>query len=130
MRNNQWLADKLSILWLTYFEDIAKPNNVLAKFGRKSKTRLGSISKDDQDNTVINISGYMKSERVPEYIIEGVLAHELCHYTHGFHSPHKRLSQHPHYGGVVTKELAIRGLGDLLKMQKKWLKLHWSDIIK
>lgn len=79
--------------------------------------------------SVITITGYFKDERVPEFMIDAVIAHELCHYAHGFSSPHPQLLRHPHQGGAVDREMIKRGMGDMLLAQQKWLKIEWKNII-
>lgn len=145
-RTNDWLADRLAHIWYHYFSDIAQPNEVIIKFGRKSRTRLGSIAmpgwRDQQHGiayrtrqaipegtTVITITGYFKDQRVPEYAVDATIGHELVHYAHGFHSPHPQLHAHPHKGGIVDRELRQRGMGETLKQQKSWLRQSWLDII-
>lgn len=133
MRDNKYLADKLTKIWENHFADVPVANNVFVKFGQKAKTRLGSIrfgrSKDNQ-NTHISITGYFSDYRIPDYVVEGVLAHELAHYSHGFFSPHRRLYRHPHKHKIVDKELTKRGLESILILQKKWLKNNWREYIK
>lgn len=142
MRNNIWLECKLEKIWQDYFSDIPRKNDIKIKFGRNARTRLGSIrfivsmshfarpglAKAVPDS-LITLTGYFQDERVPEYIIDTVIAHELCHYAHGFSSPLPQLASHPHRGGVVDNELKRRGLGDELKKQKLWLENEWKNII-
>ena len=144
-RDVSWLAERLNYIWDTYFPDISRPNPVVAAFGRASKTRLGSIGmqgwrrhgafqgyrtseKVDDGTTVIKLTGYFKHPDIPEYVLDVTLAHEIVHYAHGFHSPHPQLYKHPHQGNIVNDELKKRGLGDLLKKQKAWLKAHWEGV--
>ena len=138
-------------IWQAHFADVPQKNNVKIKFGRNARTRLGSIkqpcnyrsippwrertiknfragSKNIGD-TLVTLSGYFKEENVPEFIIDLTIAHELCHYAHGFSSPLPQLFQYPHQGGLVDKELIKRGFGPKLKEQKKWLKEVWPKII-
>jgi hypothetical protein len=146
MRDNAWLKNKLDLLWSQYFSDIKKKNEVVIKFGRKARTRLGSIKliqnakvktqKYDghpmarlNNNSTITLTGFFQDERVPEYIIDLTIAHELCHYAHGFSSPLPQLSEYPHQGGIVDSELAKRGFGPQLQAQKKWLKTEWIKIV-
>lgn len=140
MRNDHWLENQLNDIWQKHFSDVTKINNVVIKFGRNARTRLGSIKQarcskfevrsSKEFASQIIISGYFRNERVPEYIIDLTIAHELCHYAHGFSSPHPQLLKHPHRGGVVDIELKKRGFGEKLKMQKKWLKEEWPKIVK
>ncbi len=145
-RDESWLMDRLNTIWLSYFPDITRTNTVQAVFGQQSKTRLGSIGmqgwrktgKDqvykmarhiNEDTTVIKLTGYFKNPEIPGYVIDVTIAHEIIHYAHGFHSPLPQLYPHPHQGGIVDKELKRRGLGDMLKLQKAWLKTHWATYI-
>lgn len=129
MRDNIWLAGRLKMIHTNYFVDIAVPNQLLARFGRSSKTRLGSISsKRDSGNkliSIITLTGFFRTTNVPEFILDATLAHELAHYAHGFHSPHQRLYSHPHRGNVIGKELEKRGAIHLVQEQELWLKMNW-----
>ena len=151
MRDNQYLENRLYFLWENYFADVARKNLVLIKFGKSSSRQLGSIKwanqrtkingvlknkkeehniADDKRISVITITKLFQSEKIPEYIIDSTIAHELVHYTHGFHSPLERMYNHPHKGNIVGKELIKRGLGDMYKQSKRWLKENWREIIK
>jgi hypothetical protein len=145
IRDDDWLADRLADVWYHYFPDIAQPNEVIVRFGRKSKTRLGSIGMEGWRDThrqveyrsrksiprgtsIITLTGYFKDDRVPLCVVESTIGHELVHYAHGFHSPHPQLYRHPHQGGIVDKEMKQRGMGEILKLQKAWLKKEWPII--
>lgn len=144
-RDEQWLEERLAHIWYHHFPDVAQLNDIAIVFGRKSRTRLGSIGmpgwKNNTSNlhykgkrsfsdgtSVITITGYFMHNEVPDHVIEATIAHELVHYAHGFHSPHEQRYSHPHKGGIVDKELIARGLGELLKRQKSWLKENWHLI--
>jgi len=143
MRDNGWLEQKLNFIWNNHFFDIPRHNEVSIKFGQKASTRLGSIkliqnSKFKIQNygkvhchhrTLITITGHFIDERVPEEVIDVVIAHELAHYAHGFFSPLPQLARYPHHGGLVDTELKNRGFTEKLKFQKKWLKDNWKDVI-
>ena len=132
MRDNDWLEQKLEFIWQSYFADVKRTNNVNIKFGKRASTRLGSIKKSNRSKvfeTEITMTGFFKDERVPEYIIDLTIAHELCHYVHGFSSPLPQLFKYPHLGGLVDKELIRRGMGEQLIEQKKWLKKEWTAIV-
>lgn len=146
-RDDDYLTERLAQIWYHHFSDIAQPNDVVIRFGRKLKTRLGSIGmpgwqdrhhefayrpreKAGQGTSVITITGYFKDGRVPDYVIDATIGHELVHYAHGFHSPHPQLYRYPHQGGVVDKEMRERGMGEILKQQKKWLKKEWLHFAK
>ena len=131
-RDQEWLENLLSEIWLRYFIDVDQPNQVLIKYGRKAKKRLGSISldKDDPSVSVITINPIYQDLEVPEYIIKATIVHELTHYAHGFNSPHGQKHRHPHSGGVIRQEFAERGLEDLYIKQRKWLKANWARIVE
>lgn len=130
-RSHKWLKNRLEIIWQKHFPDIAIANNVIVKFGRPSMTRLGSIKLGrNKENTIITINGYFIDPEIPEFVVDAVLAHELTHYAHGFCSPHKQVYRHPHLGSVVKNEMVDRGLHDLLKLEKRWVKDNWREYIK
>ncbi len=150
MRDDEFLEEMLYELWENHFCDVPRQNLVVIKFGKYSKRQLGSIklaregtkikglmkkredelhAQDIQSVTVITITRYFQHDIVPEFIIRSTIAHELCHYTHGFHSPLQKQFDHPHQGNVINKELAKR---DLLEEQVKadiWLKENWLNIV-
>ena len=53
-RDQEWLENLLSEIWLRHFIDVDQPNEVRIKYGRKAKQRLGSISLD-KNNPEITI---------------------------------------------------------------------------
>lgn len=137
-------------LWEDNFSDIPRKNLVLIKFGKYSKRQLGSIKlaneytkikslikknkedydvQDDKRITVITITKYFQNEIVPEYVVRGTIAHELCHYAHGFSSPLEKQFDKPHQGNVINKELAKRGLLEEQRLADKWLKDNWIGIV-
>lgn len=140
MRDNAWLESKLDSIQREYFADVNFCNNIVIKFGRKARTRLGSIRKQygnsfrrrllNRYDSEILINGIFKQDFIPEYVIDATIGHELCHYAHGFSSPLPQLSRYPHSGRLVDKEMIKRGMGDMLLNQKKWLKVNWIRIIK
>ena len=129
-RDNAWLANRLADLQTKHFADIKPVNLVQVRFGRITKTRLGSIStrrlKNKEPISLITINGLFRDESVPPEVIDAVLAHEFTHYAHGWHSPLPKLYSHPHRGGVVDHELVERGLADKLKQQQQWVKLNFA----
>ncbi len=150
MRDNEYLENLLYDLWENHFCDVPRHNLVIIKFGKYSKRQLGCISlardgskiksilkkkkdeyevQDEKSISVITITRYFQNMIVPEYVIRATIAHELCHYTHGFNSPLQKRFDKPHQGNVINKELSSR---DLIEDQKKadlWLKKNWLDII-
>lgn len=132
MRNNTWLKIKFEEIWLKYFSDVERKNDIQISFGRRSKRRLASIkqnSRQKNSDTIITVTAYYQNERVPEEVIVATIAHEICHYAHGFGSPHPQYCRYPHQGGVVEYELKKRGLGAHLRFQKNWLRKEWNGIV-
>lgn len=133
MRNNTWLKNRFDYLYQRYFSDIDITNNIIIHFGRPTKTRLGSIkqtSRDKSSNSIITINGHFRDPDIPSYVIDAVIAHEFMHYAHGFCSPHKQAYCNPHQGGVVDYDLRERGLAEILKSEKLWIKKNWSNYIR
>lgn len=148
MRDNKWLTEKLFDLWETNFNDVPRKNLVIIRFSKHSKRQLGCIKmardnsvgiskfkdhvkkEDVKSISIINITRYFLNEEVPDYVVLGTIAHELCHYTHGFNSPLQQIYNHPHKGGIIRKEMSKRGLADLYRDSNKWLKQNWRQVIK
>lgn len=140
MRDNDWLEAKLDYLIRKHFSDVDFRNPVFIHFGRCARTRLGSIKKvypkstiarlKGEFSSVITMNGHFRDESIPEYNIDAVIAHELCHYAHGFSSPLPQMTTHPHRGGIVDKEMVKRGFDKELKLQKKWFKENWINFLK
>lgn len=129
LRNDIWLEAELDDIWKRYFPEIQKINRVVIRFGRKARTRLGSIKKCPDGSSLIQINGLLKDSEVPAFVIRATVAHELTHYAHGFSSPHEKKYDHPHRGGVVGREMAGRGLEDVSVLQKRWVKENWRDFL-
>ena len=150
MRNEKFLENLLYELWENHFCDIPRKNLVLIKYGRYSRRQLGSIKlareetrikgllnkkkedydvQDDKSITVITITRHFENENIPEFVVRATVAHELCHYTHGFSSPLQKRFKNPHQGNIIDKELASRGLLDEQRKADLWLKDNWIDII-
>jgi hypothetical protein len=149
LRDNNYLQNLMYDVWDEYFSDVPRKNFVIAKFGKYSKRQLGcikyaseatrvksllkkyeeDISIQDVDSiSIIILTRYFTNEFIPEYLLISTLAHEMCHYTHGFHSPLDRRYRYPHKGGVVIKEMQSRGLGGILDKSERWLKDNWIHI--
>lgn len=121
-RDDKWLLSRLEYLWDSYFSEVEEINPVYIKFGRYSKYRLGSIRLDyHSKKSFITITGMFKDPKIPVEIVDHTIAHEMCHYTHGFSSSKPRLHKYPHHGGVIKKELESRNLHALVKAYAKWL---------
>ena len=131
MRNDIWLKERLDYFLEKYFSDVEIKNRIRILFGQKAKTRLGSIKYDRMSNeTVIRITGYFKDEKkIPQYVVDATILHELVHYAHGFSSPLQQNFRHPHQGGVVKLELAKRGLGNYEARSKRWLRANWQKMM-
>ena len=131
MRDNAWLQKLLDDTWDKYFADVPQDNDVRIVFGRRAKRRLGSISLDpmNREVSVITMNGIFKSDSIPSFVIEATLVHELTHYAQGFNSPLAQAQTHPHAGGVMKREFTERGLLELYLNQKRWLKLHWPEVL-
>ena len=150
MRNREYLENLLFDIWENHFCDIARKNLVIIKYGKYSKRQLGSIKlankntkirgilkkkkedydiQDDKSITVITMTRYFQNDVVPEFVIRATIAHELCHYAHGFSSPLQKRFQKPHQGSVIKKELGKRGLLEKQIEADRWLKENWLDIV-
>lgn len=146
MRDNSFLENLLYDIWEEYFSDVPRQNLVRIRFGKHAKRQLGCIVLLKDDRSVerfigerddidvrsvseIRITRYFAYDNVPEFVIKSTIAHELCHYTHGFNSPLKQLYNKPHQGGVVNREMRERGLGEVLDNAQGWLKENWLDVI-
>lgn len=141
MRSDSWLNDQLTYLLKTYFSDVVLNNPIEIKFGREAKFRFGSIrlvkprglrrilGKTEPQKSIITITSMFAREDIPAEVVYYTIAHELCHYTHGFSSSNKRLFKYPHHGGIVNKELVTRGAEDLVHAFKKWLKDYRKKIL-
>ncbi len=129
MRDDKWLLARLDDIWSKHFSDVAQINPVFIRFGRFARLRFGSIRLDRRTKkTFIIISGMFKDLRFPQAIVDHTIAHELCHYAHGFSSPHKRLHKFPHEGGVIKRELEDRGLIYLYKAYRDWIKEYREEL--
>lgn len=129
MRDQAWLQFQLDSLLKNAFSDMELANTITIAFGRKARRRLGSIrmSRDKRQSHIL-INGFLRDPEVPEQIISSVIAHELCHYAHGFCSPLPKKYSSPHAGGIIGRELKKRGLYLLLEYEKQWTKSHWPRI--
>lgn len=131
-RDQVWLIELFERTLEDYFSDMQRINNIRIVFGRRARRRLGSISIDPQnpDISIIRVNGWFKRPEVPEYIVQSVIVHELCHYAHGFNSgADEKIHRHPHAGGVIRSEFEERGLAELYDTQQKWLKQNWPQFI-
>ncbi len=130
MRDDDWLKDRMEQIWNSFFSDVEKRNKIIIKFKGKWKNKFGHIKLLKDNITEIAINGMFKDESIPRYLIDVTIAHELVHYMHGFNSPHEKKFRYPHQGGVVRKELIIRGMRNSLKEEKEFIKNKWPEIVK
>lgn len=133
MRDNQWLKNLAQEIWQKYFSDIKPANDLRVKFGRFAKWQLGAIRQSRNDKkspSLITINSYFKNPVVPQYVVEGILAHEFIHYISGFSSSKPRLCKYPHRGGIIKNEMKKRGLEKIRIKQEKWIKEKWHIIVK
>nr|MBI4156644.1 hypothetical protein [Candidatus Woesearchaeota archaeon] len=128
MRNDYWLAERLNQIWMLLFPEVERKNNVVIRFKGRWKNKFGHIKKLKNNDTEIIINSMFKDIKVPEYIIDLTIAHELVHYMHGFNSPHEKMFKHPHKGNIVDKELVRRGFGHLLRKEKQFFRNEWINI--
>ena len=150
MRDNKYLENILWDLWDNNFCDVPRKNLVIIKFGKFSKRQLGSIKlangrtkikslirkkedelnvQDDKSITVVTVTRFFQKDVVPEFVVRATIAHELCHYTHGFQSPLEKKFDKPHQGNIINKELAKRDLLEEQTAADKWLKDYWLNIV-
>ena len=139
-RNSRWLEAKLRQIIEKYFSDVNFCNNLSIRFSKRSRRQLGCIAKKHSHSVIkrlkgefeseIRINGYFRDESIPEYVVDGTIIHELCHYAHGFSSPLPQQSRYPHQGGMVKHEMIKRGAGDIYLAEKKWLKQNWQNYLK
>lgn len=158
MRDHHWLQKQLEFLLKKYFGDVKITNPLEIKFGREAKFRFGSIRlyrnrkqktgnkkqkrgvssfkfnvssliKKVPQKSIITITAMFAKESIPVDVVRYTIAHELCHYAHGFSSANRRLFRYPHHGGVVNGELTSRGAKHLIVAFKKWLKIYRKQIL-
>lgn len=132
MRDKTWLEQQLQDIWQTYFSDIPEYNPVWVEFGRRARTRLGSIRIDPKNSnqTIIRVTGWFKYPEIPVDIVRSVIVHEMCHYAHGFHSGGEQQHTYPHAGGVIRKEFEQRGLEELYDKQQAWMREDWPRFLR
>ena len=128
MRDDTWLNQRLNHIWELLFPETPKLNNVIAKFKGHSRNKFGHIKMLRNKETEIAVNKLFRSSLIPEYIIDLTLAHELVHYSHGFNSPLPRKHEHPHQGHIVDKELIQRGFGQMIKLEKDFIKKEWPVV--
>ncbi len=133
---DSYLARKTASLIRENFPDRGVTNLLIIQWGKKWARKLGHIKPLKNENkhdpnygSIIEINSILKSNAVPEYVLDYVLMHELTHYFQGFGSNHERKGKHPHKGGLVDKELERLGWGEIMQKSEKWLKENWGQIL-
>ena len=128
MRDDAWLQNRFDQIWTLFFPEVEK-KNVSIRWKGKWKNKFGHI-KDTKKGTEIAINTLFKDLRVPEDMIKLTIAHEIVHYSHGFHSHLPKLFKHPHQGNVVDKVLIEKGFRYAIKKEKVWFKKEWQELFK
>lgn len=126
-RNDDWLADRVSLLRQIHFADVPQGYPITTRFGIRARNRFGSIGAQ-AGTTIILVNRLFADPIVPAFVVDGTLAHELAHYAHGYGSGLPLLYKDPHRGGVVDKELDRRGLGEINQKAEQWRKLNWDAV--
>ncbi len=124
-RDRAWLEARVAYLIANHFRDMGKGYPIVLEFGSRSRRCLGSIAVRN-GRSVIRINQLFSDPEVPQYVVDETLAHELVHYLHGFASGLPRQHENPHQGGVVERELEMRGLGEVHRKAKVWRNAHWE----
>ena len=107
------------------------PNFLKARGTRDTLGARGTLKASERPaKSIITITSMFAKESVPVAVVQYTIAHELCHYAHGFSSANKRLFKYPHHGGIVNKELSDRGARHLTGAFKRWLKIYRQQILK
>ncbi|MEX0934458.1 MAG: hypothetical protein WDZ42_01525 [Candidatus Saccharimonadales bacterium] len=133
LRTDKWLENLFQDTYNLYFSDVKKKNPIKVEFGRRAKRRLGSINirPSNSSLSVIRVNGWFRHQCVPKNIVQSVIAHELCHYAHGFNSgSDKTQHKYPHAGGVMKSEFSERGLDKLYEYQCRWIKEQWPKFLQ
>ncbi|MBI2673650.1 hypothetical protein HYX19_05285 [Candidatus Woesearchaeota archaeon] len=130
MRDDSFLVQRLDQIWQLLFPEVDRKNNVVIRFKGRWKNKFGHIKMLRNKDTEIAINGLFKDMRVPEYVIDLTISHELVHYMHGFNSPLEKKHKHPHKGGIVDKELVMRGFGNMIKLEREFVKKEWPLLLK
>ncbi|MBT7297777.1 hypothetical protein HN841_03350 [archaeon] len=125
MRDNNWLESTFETIYEKLIPEIERENEITIRFGKFWKNKFGQISLQKDGSSQILINSFFRNKEIPEYIIHTTIAHELIHYMHGFQSPREQQFRYPHQGNIVNKELKKRGFGQLLELEKNWVRTIW-----
>lgn len=134
LRSQEWLAARFRFIIDRYFPELSFREDVVVRFGRRCRRRLGSLRLKD-GAPLITVNGLYRLPEVPEPVVDATIAHELAHLFHGClerpapgASGRPRLHRYPHRGGVVDQELAGRGLAGMSNEAKSWIEGYWWDL--
>lgn len=131
MRDQAWLEQIFKSIRSEYFADVSGPYPLHVEWGRRARTRLGSLSYYPQrKEAIIRVTRLFTDSDIPTLVVKATIVHELCHYAHGWHSGLRPKYDHPHRGGVIQQEFRERGLEDLYLAQKKWLRDNWQQTVQ
>ena len=129
-RDDAWLNSRMNNIWVRYFKDVERENIVLARFKGKWRNKFGHIKRLKDKSTEIAVNRLFRNKTIPEFMVDLTLAHEIVHYSHGFHSPLEKKYKHPHKGGIVTKDLKKRGFKEMIKVERDFIKTKWIKYYK
>lgn len=128
MLSDTFLTRKTGQLCREYFPRKQITNLLVVRWGKAWSTKLGHIKplKNVHYGSLIEINAVLNDDRIPEFVVEATLLHELIHYFQGFGSNHKRTQKHPHQGGVIEKEFAKFGWQEIAQKQDAWINAHFE----
>jgi predicted metal-dependent hydrolase len=109
--------------------EISEDVKIKITWGRAAKRILGSVRLKN-GISVIKISKYLGDPKVPEFVLEEVILHELIHIKTGHGSVTEKKYKHAHRGGIIKKEMAQVGHEDLYLKSNAWLKENWFSYLK
>lgn len=131
--SNAVLSKRAAELIRQHFHGKEITNLLIVRYGKKWKTKLGHIKpmkRNPSFGSLIELNSIFLDSRIPEWLIDLVLLHELVHYFDGFGSNIPRNKLHPHRGNCVDRELKKFGYTELLEKQKSWLKENWANLYR
>lgn len=132
MHSDTLLAKKTAQLVRENFSKHEISNLLCVRWGKPWKSKLGHIKpfKNTEFGSLIEINSVLNDPRVPEFVVEATLLHELIHYFQGFGSNKPRQRRHPHRGGSVQNEMARFGWTQIQQKQDEWVKQNFFHLWK
>lgn len=122
------LSRLLDTLWRDYFADVPRVNQLCVGFDYPWKRYLGRIRMTrDGQRSEIAFNSLLDHPEVPEAMLVAIAAHEIVHYAQGFGSPLPRAQRFAHAHGVVSRELAWRGLAEYEEALHHWVEKIWPN---